>query len=515
MSIGLLCHLPNVHMFQGGSKYKTVDDMDNDSSLTEDLKKETEKENESCTVGLEIDDESTKIIDKIENDVEVKDDLIKLVPSNFKSPSFMNDEDAEISALYNAIPEVANHFTITCKIGEGAFSCVYLAKLKHYPEVNEMFALKHIIPTTHPSRIQNELTCLLKIGGCDNVMGVKLCLRNRDHVVFVMPVFLHDKFQECLHTMSVDEAREYMRNLLIALKRVHEFNVIHRDIKPSNFLYNRQQKRFSLVDFGLASGPMLIDRDLEKHSRAGLTTHKQTLPNQMPDVRVPLSPSKFSLNLPHIPPAHSTKGKVLHHKAGMKTIRLSNPSTTAASWLADSQGCDCFGRPQICSICVARPNQVAPRAGTAGFRAPEVLMKCTEQNTGVDIWSAGVILLSILSARYPFFRAQDDMGYLAQIISVLGSASMVKAAKAIGKNLLVSEHLEPIDLKTACTKLRLSQMSFKLGPASQNNTVLQSWQEVSDDPFDLLSKMLDPNPYTRITAAEALNHPFFQNGPPS
>lgn len=126
--------------------------------------------------------------------------------------------------------------------------------------------------------------------GCDNVMGVKLCLRNRDHVVFVMPVFLHDKFQvsimyqlwscffclhlltkltyvcivnslevkfflfvslrffitqECLHTMSVEEAREYMHNLLIALKRVHEFNVIHRDIKPSNFLYNRQQKRWA------------------------------------------------------------------------------------------------------------------------------------------------------------------------------------------------------------------------------------------------------------------------------
>lgn len=167
MSIGLLCHLPVVQKFQVGSNYKAVDDMDNDSSLTEELKKETEKENESCTVGLEVDDESTKIIDKIENDVEVKEESIKLLPSNFKSPSSMSklflnaayftynqlflkrtsmnsmvnflktleiqhfnncnfildDEDTEISALYNAIPEVANHFTITCKIGEG-ISCL-------------------------------------------------------------------------------------------------------------------------------------------------------------------------------------------------------------------------------------------------------------------------------------------------------------------------------------------------------------------------------------------------------
>ncbi|KAL9707246.1 hypothetical protein quinque_010764 [Culex quinquefasciatus] len=44
----------------------------------------------------------------------------------------------------------------------------------------------------------------------------------------------------------------YLRNLLVALKRVHDFNVIHRDVKLSNFLYNRKQQKFLLVDFGLA-----------------------------------------------------------------------------------------------------------------------------------------------------------------------------------------------------------------------------------------------------------------------
>lgn len=43
--------------------------------------------------------------------------------------------------------------------------------------------------------------------------------------------------------MDPDETREYMKNLLTALRRVHKFRVIHRDIKPSNFLYNRQQKQ--------------------------------------------------------------------------------------------------------------------------------------------------------------------------------------------------------------------------------------------------------------------------------
>lgn len=46
---------------------------------------------------------------------------------------------------------------------------------------------------------------------------------------------------------------------------------------------------------------------------------------------------------------------------------------------------------------VKRP--VPLRGGTRGFRAPEVLLRCTKQTVAIDIWSAGVILLSILSAR--------------------------------------------------------------------------------------------------------------------
>ena len=49
----------------------------------------------------------------------------------------------------------------------------------------------------------------------------------------------------------------------------------------------------------------------------------------------------------------------------------------------------------------------------------------------IDIWSAGVIFLSLLSGRYPFFKADDDMSALAQIISVIGSKEMKEAAKNI------------------------------------------------------------------------------------
>lgn len=50
----------------------------------------------------------------------------------------------------------------------------------------------------------------------------------------------------------------------------------------------------------------------------------------------------------------------------------------------------------------------------------------------IDMWSAGVILLSLLSGRYPFFKASDDLVALTQIMTVRGSRETIKAAKAFG-----------------------------------------------------------------------------------
>lgn len=46
-----------------------------------------------------------------------------------------------------------------------------------------------------------------------------------------------------------------------------------------------------------------------------------------------------------------------------------------------------------------RPSIKASRAGTRGFRAPEVLFKCMKQTASIDIWSVGVILLTLLTRR--------------------------------------------------------------------------------------------------------------------
>lgn len=79
-----------------------------------------------------------------------------------------------------------------------------------------------------------------------------------------------------------------------------------------------------------------------------------------------------------------------------------------------------------------RPPLRANRAGTRGFRAPEVLFKLKDQTNAIDIWSCGVIFLSILSGMFPFFASNDDLEALLEISHIFGKREMEILAHKLG-----------------------------------------------------------------------------------
>lgn len=462
-------------------------------------------------------------------------DLVKAQQSSKASSSAKRGSNAsslddDNLHLYTYIPQIQKFFILDGKIGEGTFSHVYKARLKSDPTQTE-FAIKFLIPTSHPSRIANELRCLRDMGGSGNVMDVKMGFLHKGHVAIVMPYFPHEKFPDFVCKLSVAEVQEYMKQLCIALKRVHSFNIIHRDVKPSNFLYSRKCKRFSLVDFGLAQRLSDESSGLTSKTSGPLTNAllpPQTAPirkrtrtpdqeNQMAQVKrqclpAHMGPPLHTLNMHNVAEA-DTETKKLHSVAAT-SAKPAPKGTLVTSRRGRSKVCGCFGKNEICSICLSRPAEIAPRAGTPGFRAPEVLLKQRSQTTAVDMWSAGVIFLSLLSGRYPFFRAQDDLTALAEIIAVIGSVQVQLAAEKMGKWLTLSPEKPALDLRTLCESLRgCAEVKVRKTSSGKDKICFsnhESWLHVPDSAYDLLSKLLDPDPMTRITAEDALMHDFLK-----
>ncbi|XP_056116793.1 cell division cycle 7-related protein kinase isoform X2 [Rhinichthys klamathensis goyatoka] len=477
--------------------------------------------------------------------------------------------ETDIAYLYEVLPQLSRIFRIIDKIGEGTFSTVYLAEAQMTDGSRRMFALKHLIPTSHPVRIAAELQCLTVAGGTENVMGVTYCFRKEHHVVIVMPYMEHQTFVDIVGSLSFEDVKHYIFHLLKALRHIHKFGIIHRDIKPTNFLFNQQRREYTLVDFGLAQGTPDTQIELLKvvkakaHKGGGSSKMveeslgKQKLVPLPPNTRnsAILSSTKAPAKRP-CPPARikHSKGLLLktkreeviprkivsskHRSVPVRPPLNQKPKPPAVSPMLT---CNCFMTDRVCNICLSRKQQVAPRAGTPGFRAPEVLTKCPNQGTAIDMWSAGVILLSLLSGRYPFFKASDDLIALTQIMTIRGSRETKEAAKTFGKSIVCSRELPRLDLRILCETLRglrswddtslPAEFQTSRNPAEvkqdagspakkhMSSGSLRSiaelqemgWDKAPDDVYDLLDKLLDLNPATRITASMALQHPLFKD----
>ncbi|XP_063633496.1 LOW QUALITY PROTEIN: cell division cycle 7-related protein kinase-like [Cydia splendana] len=459
-------------------------------------------------------------------------------------------EKDQVKELLGKIPVLAKTFDIHRKIGEGTFSSVYLGSMRQDASVaggdKRWFAVKHLVPTTHPTRVAHELRCLRDIGGKNHVIGVELCLRNLDHVVFIMPYIPHQKFSEYVGDMDANELRQYMRALLTALRHVHTFGVIHRDVKPSNFLYDRERRRYALVDFGLA-----------QHTAA---------PTQPPPAHQPLKRTRDDDSL--LPGAKRMALDLCVRRAARSPAPAPAP-------VPAPRACACAGAGGVCGECAVWAPPRANRAGTQGFRPPEVFFKYPHQSTAVDMWAAGVILASVLSGRYPFFRATDDLTALAEITELLGTEALQRTAQALGNYTIhhvvilasvlsgrypffratddlttlaeitellgtealqrtaqalgcrlvtstrrhglclrkLSAHLRgapPAHDAPPCAKcgLRRARCVCRDDTPPHTHDPLRFVCGFPDAAFALAARLLEPDPRARITAADALRHPF-------
>lgn len=119
------------------------------------------------------------------------------------------------------------------------------------------------------------------------------------------------------------------------------------------------------------------------------------------------------------------------------------------------------------------------------YRAPELIFGATNYTTNIDIWSTGCVMAELMQGL-PLFPGESGIDQLVEIIKVLGTPSR-EQIRTMNPNYM--EHKFP--------QIRPHPFSKIFRP----RTPL--------DAIDLITNLLQYSPQARLTAIEALCHPFF------
>nr|POE74388.1 cell cycle serine/threonine-protein kinase hsk1 [Quercus suber] len=424
--------------------------------------------------------------DSTEEEIEDLDDSMAAMDESAETVSDGDEEvDAavqeDIDSFEASFKNINQRYRLINRIGEGTFSTVYKAEdllYDHYDnawdqEVDKenrahvstdykssnrthkprFVAIKKIYVTSSPTRIMNELALLHDLKDSPNVCPLITAFRHQDQVIAILPFFQHQDFREYYRDMNISDVRVYLRCLFTALDSVHEAEIVHRDIKPTNFLYSPSQQRGVLVDFGLAE-------------REGTDFHHCACCWEPPERQRKVRNSIYASTLSAAQSANQPAPRPTYPNQDSRSSRRAN------------------------------------RAGTRGFRAPEVLLKCTAQTCLIDVWACGIVLLTFLSKRFPFFHSVDDIDAFIELCCIFGKKRMRDTALLHGQ---VMHTTLPTLTEQGPGWERILLWSTSRSKKSDEGGRL-SQEEL--EAVEFMRCCLELDPANRITAADALQHPF-------
>lgn len=121
------------------------------------------------------------------------------------------------------------------------------------------------------------------------------------------------------------------------------------------------------------------------------------------------------------------------------------------------------------------------------YRAPELIFGATDYTPQIDMWSTGCMLVEMINGTPPFL-GDSQIDQLIEIIKICGSPSK-EDILGMNKHYDMKEYQNiPVVKKTEWKTILHTQDSHLI---------------------DLVNRMLEYSPKKRVTAADAIMHPYF------
>lgn len=134
------------------------------------------------------------------------------------------------------------------------------------------------------------------------------------------------------------------------------------------------------------------------------------------------------------------------------------------------------------------------RVASRYFKGPELLVDLQDYDYSLDMWSLGCMLAGMVFRREPFFYGHDNYDQLVKICRVLGTDEFYR---------YLNKYALELDPQLEALIGRHSTKPWTKFVNGDNQHL------VSPEAIDFIDKLLRYDHQERLTAKEAMGHPYF------